>query len=124
MKRKLLYICKFNPYTHIGGAAIRNRSILELLKTEYEISLASFSIHEADLARRDEGLHCLKYKYDLIEGVLRTRSLSAARFYSRAMAELIRQLTISDDFAVIYISELVMFQSSGIAAGQRKKRIA
>lgn len=110
MQEKLLYICKFNPYSHVGGGAFRNRAILKILKSKYEVSIASFSTNNADFRTAGRNSHCLKYEPSLVKGILGERTLSTAKFYSRAMAELIRRLTSSDDYSVVYVSELAMFQ--------------
>lgn len=110
MQEKLLYICKFNPYSHFGGGSIRNSAILELLKSKYEVSIACFSTNEADFSTQSANIYCIKYECSPVNGLLKERSLSAARFHSRAMSELIGQLTSSNDYTTIYVSELVMFQ--------------
>lgn len=110
MQDKLLYICKFNPYSHFGGAAIRNRAILGLLKSKYEVSVVCFSTNEADLSSQAANLYCLKYEYSIVNGVFKERGISTARFHSQAMSELIRRLTGSNDYKAIYVSELAMFQ--------------
>lgn len=123
MQEKLLYICKFNPYSHFGGSAIRNSAILELLKSKYDVSIACFSTNEADFLTQSGNIHCLKYERSVIGGMLRERGLSAARFYSKAMAEMIGRLTGSNDFVAIYVSELVMFQYIKYCVNRQKSKV-
>ena len=110
MKAKLLYLCKFDPFCTFGGAAIRNKAILHLLSKTFEVHIVCFSSSNQELFDVDNRVYSLKHAPNLVTSLLREQSFSVAHFYSNRMVTVIQRLIKDHVFAVIYVSELAMFQ--------------
>lgn len=124
VKTKLIYLCKFNPFRTAGGAAIRNRAILSLLSKTFDVYLVCFSSSNDEVIDGDIKVFSLKHVSNPVTSLLCDQSFSVAHFYSNRMVTVIQGLFDDNVFALIYVSELAMFQYvKHIRSSQRPKII-
>jgi len=109
VRPKLIYLCKFNPYRTVGGAAIRNRGVLSLLSKKFDVYLVCFSSND-EMVDGDVKVFSLKQESNPVISIVCDKSLSVAHFYSKRMVAVIRGLFNEHVFSATYVSELAMFQ--------------
>jgi glycosyltransferase involved in cell wall biosynthesis len=106
---KLLMLTKFVPMPANSGGKQRSLAVLRTLAESGEVTLCAFDDGHADLdaiRRLGVEVHAVPRvgRAGAVSGALRTRSLSAARFWSRALLDRARAVAGSTDPDVVLVA--------------------